>query len=149
MYSERIRGDGDRDKVELESDWLIVGGASTETAKALYDSCLAIANTNTMTTQTKQFCCAGRNWVHGDYSTSRYTHVMPPNSRSCSHTTGAFNAISVNETGQATTASSFHSGGVNMAMADASTHFVADAIDPLVWSAMGSRDGDETLPLPF
>jgi prepilin-type processing-associated H-X9-DG protein len=55
----------------------------------------------------------------------------------------------MNETGSATTSSSFHSGGVNVAMVDGSTHFVADSVDPFVWSALGSRDGDETVGTPF
>jgi len=150
MYAERVRGDGDRDSVETASDWLRVGGATTEPALDLYNSCSGIANPSLMTGPANQFCCAGRNWVHGDYSTSRYTHVMPPNSRSCSHSTGGnLTAIPVNEAGNATTASSRHSGGVNLAMADASTHYISDSVDPLVWSALGSRDGDETVGTPF
>ena len=58
-------------------------------------------------------------------------------------------AIPVNEDGTATTASSRHNGGVNVAMVDGSIHFVSDSINPLVWNAMGSRDGEETLPLEF
>lgn len=150
MYAERVRGDGDRDSVETASDWLKAGGSTTEPAVDFYNACAGIANPMIMVGPSLQFCCGGRNWVHGDYSTSRYTHIMPPNSRSCSHSTGGnLTAIPVNEAGNATTASSRHSGGVNVAMADASTHFVADAVDPLVWNALGSRDGAETVGSPF
>jgi hypothetical protein len=70
---------------------------------------------------------------------------MPPNKQSCSQdqTGGNLTAIQVNEHGTATTASSRHSGGVNLACADGSTHFVSDDIDRLIWSALGSRNGDE------
>ena len=149
MYSERVRGDGDRDIVEESSDWLKMSGAAEDSAKQSYDACQAIVNPAALTGQGGQFCCGGRNWLHGDYATSRYTHIMPPNSRSCTHGSGNLTAIPVNEQGAATTASSNHSGGVNMAMADGSTHFVADSVDPIVWQAAGSRDGEETVGDPF
>ncbi|MBN2024035.1 MAG: DUF1559 domain-containing protein [Pirellulales bacterium] len=40
-------------------------------------------------------------------------------------------------------ANSFHSGGVNCVFADASVHFLPDAIDYNVWSALGSINGGE------
>jgi prepilin-type N-terminal cleavage/methylation domain-containing protein/prepilin-type processing-associated H-X9-DG protein len=149
LYSEVVRGDGDREVVELESDWLKMSGAPEDTAEQAYTACTAIVNPSVLTGQGGQFCCGGRNWLHGDYATSRYNHIMPPNSRSCTHGTGNLTAIPVNEQGTATTASSFHRGGVNLAMADGSTHFVADSVDPAVWNAAGSRNGDETLGDPF
>ncbi|HEY7423568.1 MAG TPA: H-X9-DG-CTERM domain-containing protein, partial [Gemmataceae bacterium] len=45
-------------------------------------------------------------------------------------------------------ASSWHSGGVNVVMADGSVHFVADAIDPTTWTALGTRAGGEPASLP-
>jgi hypothetical protein len=38
---------------------------------------------------------------------------------------------------------------VNVTMTDGSVHFVADAVDSLVWNAAGSRDGEETVGDPF
>jgi prepilin-type processing-associated H-X9-DG protein len=72
---------------------------------------------------------------------------MPPNSPNCSQnqTGGNLTAIQVNEHGTATTASSRHPGGVNMACADGSVHFVNDEIDRFIWRALGSRNaGDST-----
>jgi prepilin-type processing-associated H-X9-DG protein len=40
-------------------------------------------------------------------------------------------------------ASSFHPGGVNVLMADGAVRFVSDDIAPDVWTAAGSRDGEE------
>jgi len=42
---------------------------------------------------------------------------------------------------------SFHTGGVNVTMADGSVHFVSDAIDPPLFKALGSRDGGEVASL--
>jgi prepilin-type processing-associated H-X9-DG protein len=55
----------------------------------------------------------------------------------------------VNEDGGATTATSRHSGGVNLVTVDGSTHFVANDIDILAWRALGSRNGEETVGNAF
>jgi len=39
---------------------------------------------------------------------------------------------------------SYHSGGVNVAMADGSTRFVIDTVDATAWRAAGSRNGSES-----
>ncbi len=44
---------------------------------------------------------------------------------------------------------SYHSGGVNLAMADGSTRFVNDNIDLLVWMALGTADGGEVVDSTF
>jgi prepilin-type processing-associated H-X9-DG protein len=47
----------------------------------------------------------------------------------------------------ATSASSEHAGGVNVALCDGSVRFVRDTIPLANWRAMGSRNGGEALPL--
>jgi prepilin-type N-terminal cleavage/methylation domain-containing protein/prepilin-type processing-associated H-X9-DG protein len=42
-----------------------------------------------------------------------------------------------------TPASSYHSGGVNVCLADGSVRFVRDGIDPDVWTGAGSKSGGE------
>jgi prepilin-type processing-associated H-X9-DG protein len=140
MYSEALLGDGDKYIVSVPGDWFRIPG-NRLSAQQVYNSCTAL-NAATLTGP-NQFPCSGRNWVHGDYATSRYTHIMPPNEKSCSQTTGAFNAISVNEDGTATTASSNHPGGVNLVMVDGSTHFISDDIEVNTWWALGSRNADD------
>ena len=44
--------------------------------------------------------------------------------------------------------SSFHPGGVQVALCDGSVRFVPDTIDGLVWVAAGTRNGDEPTTLP-
>jgi prepilin-type N-terminal cleavage/methylation domain-containing protein/prepilin-type processing-associated H-X9-DG protein len=149
LYTERVRGDGDRNIVETASDWLKMSGSAGETALQTHNACSAITNPSALVGNGGQYCCGGRNWVHGDYGTSRYTHTMPPNSMSCTRGSGNLTAIQVNEDGAATTASSRHSGGVNVAMVDGSTHFVSDSVDYLVWMAAGSAAGEETVGDPF
>jgi prepilin-type processing-associated H-X9-DG protein len=145
MYAEVLLGDGDRQLIEEPGDWFRIPNMPPTTDN-VYNSC---SNSAVVATGSNQFPCRGRNWTHGDYTTSRYTHIMPPNSRSCSRSAGAFNAISINEDGNATTASSRHGGGVNIVFADASGHFVSDDIDLLVWRALGSRNADDVVGESF
>jgi prepilin-type N-terminal cleavage/methylation domain-containing protein len=45
--------------------------------------------------------------------------------------------------GLALAARSYHTGGVNACNADGSVHFISDSINPIVYRAFGSRDGEE------
>jgi prepilin-type processing-associated H-X9-DG protein len=144
MYAERCRGDGDNLRVETPSDWFVISvpNSANPAASDVYNKCSIV----TPATGAQQWSCSGRNWVHGDYATSRYNHVMPPNGYACGLTAaGSLNAVPINEEGGAHTASSRHSGGVNMVTADGGTHFVTNEIDHLVWSAIGSRNGSEVV----
>jgi prepilin-type N-terminal cleavage/methylation domain-containing protein len=147
LYAELRLGDGDKNLVEANSDWFRIPG-SDQTAEQVYTACAGLNPATS--TGASQYPCGGRNWVHGDYSTTRYNHIMPPNEKSCSQVTGGtMTAIPVNEDGTASTASSRHNGGANMVCVDGSTHFVSDSIDRFVWNAIGSRNGDETVNYDF
>jgi prepilin-type N-terminal cleavage/methylation domain-containing protein/prepilin-type processing-associated H-X9-DG protein len=76
----------------------------------------------------------GSIWRHG------YTHLVPPNGP-CWRANGDWYQL-------ITPASSYHTGGVNVAMADGSVRFVSSDISPDAWTAAGSRNGGETLALP-
>ena len=45
-------------------------------------------------------------------------------------------------------AASFHTNGVNVAMADGSVRFVSDSVDFTIWQAAGTKAGGEALTLP-
>ena len=126
IFSEMVRGDGTRLSSDTASDWFQVTGSYADPPSTLATTCTAL---NPLPTGSGQFHCAGRRWFTGDYATSRYNHVMPPNSRSCAYNVqppgnntaggGSMTANQVNEFGSATTASSRHPGGVVFATADA------------------------------
>jgi hypothetical protein len=61
--------------------------------------------------------------------------VAPPNKRSCMYPPGRI----------ATTAKSYHPGGVGMAKADGSATFVSDSVDLAIWRALGTRAGGESV----
>jgi prepilin-type N-terminal cleavage/methylation domain-containing protein len=160
IFSEMVRGDGSKSSVDTLSDWFFVVGSYSDPVNQLYQSCSTMA---TLPTGNLQFACGGRRWATGDYATTRYNHIMPPNSRSCSYNSGyptgnntggsgsggSLTANQVNEQGTATTASSRHPGGVVFATCDGSTHFVSSSIDYLIWQALGSRNGEEVVSNDF
>lgn len=79
----------------------------------------------------------GAVWHMGNPNSGRYNHVMAPNTWSCMETGGNSNG--------AMTASSRHSGVVNLAFADGSVRAVKNAVALAVWGAIGSRNGGEVI----
>ena len=108
----------------------------------------------------------GRRWADANGPYTMYYHILPPNAPTC--------ARGSNEECCITTASSNHSGGVNVCMGDASVRFVSETVNagnqnedlsgvvrnqarpqdyggpsPYgIWGAMGSSSGGETVALP-
>jgi prepilin-type N-terminal cleavage/methylation domain-containing protein/prepilin-type processing-associated H-X9-DG protein len=146
LIAEKLLGDGDDDKITLNGDFFNMTpsiGPSTAppNRQLLVDRCLVFKPT----AATNQFSYSGRNWHVGNMLVTRYNHVMPPNGLSCVPTTTPNSGLGnrVNYKGSATTASSWHVGGVNMALADGSVRFVGNSIDIKTWWALGSRqEGD-------
>ena len=80
----------------------------------------------------------GAPWTYGYHSTTVYFHVGPPNSSSCMYPSGRIG----------TAARSNHTGGVNLALGDASVRFVSNSIPLATWRALGSKDGGEVFNTP-
>ena len=87
----------------------------------------------------------GFGWVSGEYRCALYNHYQTPNSE-------VPDCISVVMGGDPSTrftpygwraARSHHPGGVNVAFADASLHFIQDSIDPKIWKALATIAGRE------
>ncbi len=143
LFSEKIRGDGDDNSVEVISDFFqVANNGTTKTAVSLFQKCSALTPA-TMVGSSAQTSFAGRDWINGNYMTTRYTHIMPPNTWSCSR------GNSPNSNGGAVTACSRHVNGVGLALADGSSRFVNDSINVDVWKALGSRDSGEIVPQNF
>ncbi len=139
LFSEMVKGDGDDSRITYESDWFRIGGASS--TSAVYSACNGNSGSKGGSNQISR---SGRNWTYGNYIPTRYNHVMPPNSRSCSAGSGGQLDAQVNTSGGATTASSYHPSGVNLALCDGSVRFIKNTISIPVWRAIGSRNGAET-----
>jgi prepilin-type N-terminal cleavage/methylation domain-containing protein len=75
-------------------------------------------------------------WVDGDAYETLYDHGLTPNS-------AVMDCISTGANWKA--ARSKHTGGVNLLRGDGSVRFVANGVDPLTWSNLGSINGGEVL----
>lgn len=81
----------------------------------------------------------GYPWREGSIWRGGYNHLLGPN-QPCWFTNGDWWQL-------VTPSSSFHSGGVNVCFADGSIRFVNDSVDPVVWSAVGTRASGEAVEL--
>ena len=103
------------------------------------------------------FMGPGMRWTDGLAVYTGFMAVLPPNSPSCVPTAPSTSA----EDYAFMTPNSFHTGGVNTAMADGSVHFVSESVDAGnpdqnmsmshagpspwgTWGAMGSLNGGES-----
>lgn len=127
-FSERIIVDGNNGKVTPDAD-IFTDSNSPMTLDEAVAVCEAI-DMNDLANQFPLFM--GAPWLHGQHA---YQHVSPPNARSCGwrHVLRA-----------TMTASSRHPGGVHVASAEGSVHFVSNSIDLRTWRALGTRAGNET-----
>ena len=95
-------------------------------------------------------------WVDGRVHQSGFTATFPPNTKvQCSSADSDidFNSSRVkvsntNVTYAAVTARSYHAGTVNAALMDGSVQAVSETIDLLIWRAMATRAGGETVASP-
>lgn len=88
----------------------------------------------------------GSNWTTGAMGYTMFNTVVPPNGGG----TIKWAACRMGCCAQAqhadyVVATSNHSGGVNVAMADGSVKFIKDSIAVLTWWGLGTRNGEETI----
>jgi prepilin-type processing-associated H-X9-DG protein len=143
LQTEVRIGDGNQGQISIPGDIFQVNYAHADPTptdrQILYDRCVALQPT----AATPQWSFDGRFWHVGNYAVSRYNHIMPPNGKSCVVSgSGALN-VRANYKGVAKTASSRHTGGVNLSQCDGSVRFISQSIDLPTWWALGSRNGGE------
>ncbi len=134
LFSERAVGDNSNLAVTPKTDWFYNGANATNIASnpaAYATACLATAPTATGAAQDS---LGGVNWTNPGTRVTRYNHVLPPNKISC-----CSNNPCVGNSHGATTAVSYHPGGVNLLLCDGSTRFVNESVSGTIWSAVGGR----------
>lgn len=93
-----------------------------------------------LTESSPHYSWGGATWLLNGYAFTWYNHVLGPNSRVPDCTNGGERLPQ-----SATTARSFHPGGVNAATADSAVRFISESIDPSIWFALGSRAGQDVV----
>ncbi|MEO6809315.1 MAG: DUF1559 domain-containing protein, partial [Isosphaeraceae bacterium] len=84
---------------------------------------------------------SGACWAGGHTGTfefNGYSHVIPPNGNSCGAAPPGSGVDGI-------TATSNHSGGVNLAFLDGSVHFIKSTVAPNIWWALGTRSQGEVI----
>ena len=139
-------GPGRRGLFQTSVKVVIDQGSSTN-AQAFVAACKGLPATAQATTA----AAFGSQWLMSlDFATANnaYSHVMTPNSSSCTGTQTAASSISNpvwGGIGAAITATSNHPGGVNVGFCDGSVKFVKDSVDLSTWWGLGTRNGHEIL----
>lgn len=82
----------------------------------------------------------GRTWLSPAFRQTYYSHAFTPNSSRPDRTAGA---VDLSGASAAYTARSWHSGGVNLVMAEGSGRFIHESIEIDAWRAMSTRAGLE------
>jgi len=139
MFSEVLKGDG-----SLNSDGLhmIYSGGPNSQCKYVGqpNADWQMAQDCIQNAKVRNYAYKQKEWTRA-YSGGGggYTHTMPPNTKSCVYSavgSQVFNLFA---------ASSFHSGGVNVAMLDGSVRFVKNSIGYPIWTGIATRNGAEVI----
>jgi hypothetical protein len=108
---------------------------------------------------------SGRRWADSQASYTGFYAILPPNSPSCTQSSGSNGNIVL------ATANSYHTGGVNVAMTDGTVRFIAETIETKnldkfadegttytgevynpspygIWGCLGTRNSGETVTQP-
>jgi type II secretory pathway pseudopilin PulG len=132
-FSERLRGSGQFEQPVPERDFWS-RPVFTSSADDLLQSCAVAARSGANST----FVYGGRWWFWSGRERTFYNHAQVPNGRIPDCIAGQRRTA----TGMSS-ARSWHLGGVNALMGDASLRFVTETIDHGVWRGLGTRNGEE------
>ncbi|MDR2642491.1 MAG: DUF1559 domain-containing protein [Planctomycetaceae bacterium] len=176
IMSERCASPGNGDDLPSSQFNLIKGGiAKLNITTHTPLECLQLKGTNGTYTSTDNRNGSGTNFAYYGFHNVYFNTIIPPNGTSCSTYSTNNATLRYNPAGQyggLLPPTSYHNGGVNVCMADASIHFINDNIDygdltivpynrfdptknptssisPFgIWGALGSINGEEAKSIP-
>lgn len=133
LFSERCKGSWNDAVHDPPSDLYDLAGIWSEAT--FTQACEELSDQTA--TAYHQDVESGMTWLEGNMNWTRYNHVLPPNRISCKN--------GLTWDGVIMSATSRHTGGVNVALADGSVRFVSENVYPLTWQALGTIAGNEEI----
>ena len=132
IFSEIVKGKSGQNKagdmnVVNDDGTIVLGSQGSDQADA------AFCQKNAPTTNPWDY--KGEYWTQNDSGRGAYNHIQTPNKRACQAGRGGYDGM--------VSASSEHSGGVNMLLLDGSVKFIKDSIAYPTWHALGTIAGGE------
>ena len=140
-FSERIVGDNDANRITAGDFRRTVPQDPSQTTATILASCTSTATTGS---HTSDMGLGPGAWTYGHQYRTIYNHLFTPNSKIFDCSTNV-SAVDGNNEGAIITARSYHTGVVNMLLADSAVRTVSDSIDLATWRSLGTRGGGEVL----
>lgn len=141
LFSEQLIGDNDPGRFTPWTDAFYYQG-NLCTAEEVQQRCGQFA-----VAAASHDSYRGTTWLFGSWRQTWYNHVLPPNSNTPDCSAGGDAMIGGGNGGYS--ARSYHTGGVNVAVADGSARFVSENINRAVWQALSTRAGKESVGESF
>jgi len=154
LFGEVRRGTLNWNSFGMRNDTTIVSANVSSAAMNKYDGRLVPGCDGNASTQSSFGRYIGQQYYRDLFTTSLYNHTLPPNwnvKNPAGQPAQKFgcHGSDVSDTGGLNNmhipASSYHTGGVNIAFADGSIRFVRDSIDFIAWQSYGSASGGEVI----
>ena len=146
-FSEKVKGlDNNAPDLTkpISTVWQVPQPANPSIPNQYYTACLAILPASATPEVGLGYNSApagiGSAWHVGYVPQTRYTHVMPPNGLSCNYGGGGGGGSK-----GAATASSRHTGGLNLQFCDGSVKFVKNTVNINAWWAIGTKAKSEVV----
>ena len=136
-FSERLMGDGDKNRVSMNSDLFTDGNTWTETAMLTWCNALTKTVASTLPTQDAN---GGMSWLDGNMNWTRYNQIATPGKPCCKNV--------ITWDGVIMPPSSHHKDGVHLLLASGSVRFVTESVDVTTWQALGNVASGRTIELP-
>ena len=151
MFAEVKRGTKNSTDFNMWDDTSVLDGGSTGgTGWNLYDGrtvelCQGVGVSPSGANIQSWGRYVGHQYYRDLFTTSVYSHTLPPNWNKRVTAGQKYGCAQNNLEAMHLPASSYHTGGVNVGMADGSVRFINDSIDFVTWQGLGSSSGGEVL----
>ena len=142
IFSEWIRGRNQNASTTQGLHRIYLSSMALPTANTAASVDMYVAPCQSSTTLATNYDHKGRKWAnHGAPEGGGYSHIMMPNTKACFFS----NQTDNNSIHTLVGASSYHPGGVNVAMLDGSVKFIKDSVSRPTWRALSTMNRGEII----